>query len=84
MSDDHTTAARRSRNRVAAATRWHRGRREENDARRAHKALMLEQHITKLVDAAPPLTAGQLARLRTLLTPPPAGNAPVHVEERAA
>lgn len=37
------------------------------DARRNLRAAQLEEHIRKVVDAAPPLTAAQRSRLASLL-----------------
>ena len=43
------------------------------ELRRQLKAERLEAHIKNLVDAAPPLTDEQRARLAALLTPPSGG-----------
>lgn len=63
LSRQHTT-----RNRLVALERWH-GPNDPRtiEARQVHKANELEEHIRRVVDAAPPLTAEQRDRLATLL-----------------
>lgn len=63
MSRQHTT-----RNRLVALERWH----GPNDprtikARQDHKANELEEHIRRVVDAAPPLRPEQRDRIASLL-----------------
>jgi hypothetical protein len=58
-----------------ATTRRHYPDRSVEDAQRELKAVKLAEHIKRLVDAAPPLTAEQRDRLAALLRPVRGGRA---------
>lgn len=49
---------------------------EQAQARRDHAAATLESHISRIVGAAPPLTAEQRDRLAALLRPSAVGGTP--------
>ena len=65
-----SAARRRAASKVSLTTRWH-GPDDLRlpDLRRELRALELEDHIRRIVDEAPPLTAAQRARLAALLSP---------------
>ena len=61
--------ARRLRGRIAAASRHHPGDSSAiAEDKRQYRYLILEDYIRRTVDAAPPLTHEQRARLAALLT----------------
>jgi len=64
MADTWTAARAR-----IAATKRHHPDADVSDDLRTLAALRLEEHIKRVVDAAPALTSEQLDRLRTLLVP---------------
>jgi hypothetical protein len=70
-----------ARGRHAANTRHHPDRTDLIEAGQAELAeLALEEHIRKVVDGSPPLSAAQRDRLAALLRP--LGTVPGHVEWR--
>ena len=60
---------RAERARIAALTRHHKDDPEVIARRQAFKADRLAEHIRRVVDTAPPLTAEQRGQLATLLHP---------------
>ncbi len=63
---DRPASPTRERARLAALTRHHPDA-DHGPARRDLRAAQLEEHIRRVVDAAPPLTADQKARLAGIL-----------------
>ena len=76
-------SVRTTRARLAAVARHAPGTATEAEARRVHREAVLTDHIHRIVDNAPALRPDQLARLRQLLTPAPAGTCPVEIGEAA-
>lgn len=62
-------SVRTTRARLAAVARHAPDSPAEQEARRDHAATLLDKRIREIVDAAPPLTEEQCARLRALLGP---------------
>lgn len=62
-------AVRSAASRLAVTQRWH-PEQDPGELQRDLRAAQLEEHVRRVVAAAPPLTDEQRSRLSTLLSPP--------------